>query len=125
MFEKRHEQLLPIAEFRRRVLRFAALALGITLVWWGIGIVGYHFLANLSWVDSILNSAMIVGGMGPVDPLPNSIAKLFASVYAIASGAVFIGAVGLLFSPIIHRVYHHFHINEEGDEGDSTDTKDN
>ena len=117
-FERHYEPLLPIAEFRRRVTRFALLALFITLVWWGIGILGYHFLANLSWIDAILNSAMIVGGMGPVDPLPNAVAKLFASVYAITSGAVFIGAVGLLFSPIIHRIYHHFHINEVGDEGD-------
>ncbi len=123
MFERRHEPLLPVAEFRRRVARFAALALAITLVWWGIGILGYHFLADLSWIDSILNSAMIVGGMGPVDPLKSDVAKLFASVYAIMSGAVFIGAVGLLFSPIIHRVYHHFHINEQGDEDDSTDAK--
>ncbi len=125
MFERRHEPLLPIAEFRRRVARFAALALAITLIWWGIGILGYHFLADLSWIDSILNSAMIVGGMGPVDPLKNDVAKVFASVYAILSGAVFIGAVGLLFSPIIHRVYHHFHINEEGDEDDSANAKNN
>jgi len=125
MFERRQEPLLPIAEFRRRVARFAVLALAVTMVWWMVGILGYHFLAGLSWIDAILNSAMIVGGMGPVDPLKNDVAKLFASVYAITSGAVFIGAVGLLFSPIIHRVYHHFHINEDGDEDDDNQSPSN
>ena len=123
MFEKRHEQLLPAPEFRRRVLRFATLALGITLAWWMVGILGYHFLGNLPWIDSTLNAAMIVGGMGPVDPLTSDIAKLFASVYAIASGIVFIGATGLLFSPIIHRVYHHFHLDVEPDSEDDTAVK--
>jgi hypothetical protein len=120
MFERHHEQLLPIAQFRLRLLRFASLALAITLVWWSIGILGYHFFDNLDWIDAILNSAMIVGGMGPVDPLSTPAAKLFASFYAISSGVVFIGVVGLLFSPIIHRVYHHFHITEQGDEDDGT-----
>ena len=119
MFEKRREPLLPAQEFRRRMFRFAALALGITLVWWVVGILGYHFLGNLGWIDSILNAAMIVGGMGPVDPLTSSTAKLFASVYAITSGVVFIGATGILFAPVLHRIYHHFHLDSE-----DTNTKD-
>lgn len=118
MFEKHHEQLLPAHEFRHRVLRFAALALTITLTWWGVGILGYRFLDNLDWIDAILNAAMILGGMGPVDALTSPVAKLFASVYAITSGIVFIAATGLLFSPIIHRVYHHFHLDVEADEKD-------
>jgi hypothetical protein len=113
MFEKHHEQLLPAHEFRYRMLRFAALAFGITLLWWGIGILGYHFLDGLDWIDAILNAAMILGGMGPVDALTNSAAKIFASIYAITSGIVFIAATGLLFSPVIHRIYHHFHLDAE------------
>ena len=116
MFEQHHEQLLPFPEFRRRVLRFAALALVITLTWWAVGILGYRFLGDLDWIDAILNSAMILGGMGPVDPLNSPVAKLFASFYAITSGVVFIAAVGLLFSPIVHRVYHHFHLDLENDD---------
>ncbi len=125
MFEKHHEPLLPASEFRRRVLRFAALAFGITLAWWIIGILGYHWLDGLGWIDSILNSAMILSGMGPVSTLNSSAAKLFASVYAITSGVVFIAAVGLLFSPIIHRVYHHFHLDVESDPDDDADAKEN
>ena len=111
MFERHHEPLLPAEKFRRRVLRFAALALAITLTWWTVGILGYHYLGNLGWIDSTMNAAMILGGMGPVDTLTSPAAKIFASLYAISSGVVFVGAVGLLFSPIIHRVYHHFHLD--------------
>ncbi|MBI5303945.1 MAG: hypothetical protein HY868_17545 [Chloroflexi bacterium] len=125
MFEKHHEQLLPAQEFRRRVLRFAALALGITMTWWGVGILGYHVLGNLDWIDAILNAAMILGGMGPVDALTSPAAKLFASVYAITSGIVFIAATGLLFSPIIHRVYHHFHLDVESDADEDDDASGN
>ena len=115
MFEKHHEPLLPAHVFIRRLIRFGGLALGLTLIWWGIGILGYHFLAGLSWVDAILNSAMIVGGMGPVDALTTVTAKLFASVYAVCSGVVFIGVAGILFVPVAHRVLHHFHLEAESD----------
>lgn len=120
MFEKRHEPLLPASEFRRRVLSYGGLALGITLAWWGVGILGYHYLGDLGWVDSTLNAAMILSGMGPVNPLGSTAVKLFASVYAITSGVIFIAAMGLLFGPIIHRIYHYFHLDAESDTDDDT-----
>ncbi len=115
MFEKRHEPILAATAFRHRVLRFALLALAITLIWWGVGILGYHFLGDLDWIDATLNAAMILGGMGPVNLLTSPAAKLFASVYAITSGVVFIAAAGLMFSPMVHRVFHHFHLDMESD----------
>jgi hypothetical protein len=115
MLEKHHEPLLPTRAFILRLLRFGGLALGLTLTWWGVGILGYHLLAGLSWVDAILNSAMIVGGMGPVDALTTVAAKLFASGYAVCSGVVFIGVAGILFVPIAHRVLHHFHLDAEAE----------
>ncbi len=77
-----------------------------------IGILGYHFIAGLRWVDSLLDAAMILSGMGPVSPLPSDGAKVFASVYALFSGVVFISATGILLSPVFHRVLHRFHIEE-------------
>ena len=115
MLEKRHEPLLSTSAFILRLLQFGGLAFGLTLIWWGVGILGYHLIAGLGWVDSILNSAMIVGGMGPVDALHTDAAKLFASVYAICSGVVFIGVAGILFVPVAHRVLHHFHLEAELD----------
>ena len=78
----------------------------------GLGILGYHFIAELNWVDALLNAAMILTGMGPVNTLSSDAAKVFASLYALFSGVVFITATGILLSPIFHRVLHRFHIEE-------------
>ena len=82
-------------------------AVGIALA---IGVFGYHFIAGLSWVDSLLNASMILGGMGPVDPLRSSAAKIFASCYALFSGLAFVGIAGLMIGPFAHRLLHRFHI---------------
>ena len=91
-----------------------ALALSSGLVGFslGLGVLGYHFVAGFNWVDSVMNAAMILTGMGPVNPLNSDTAKLFASAYALLSGFVFITATGILLAPIFHRVLHRFHIEE-------------
>jgi hypothetical protein len=99
--------------FARRVGMHASIAASVTTGALGIGIVGYHLLAKLPWVDSFLNASMILGGMGPVDPLRTSAAKLFAGFYALFSGLVFIGVSGVIIAPFIHRLMHHFHVAEE------------
>jgi len=85
------------------------LILGVLL----IGVAGYHWLAGLGWVDALLNASMILGGMGPVDTLSTVPAKLFASFYALFSGLVLIAVMGLVFAPIIHRVLHAFHMEDD------------
>jgi hypothetical protein len=112
-FEHRKEPLASTSDFLRRMARFSALAIGIILVSLGIGIVGYHYLEGQSWIDSLLNASMILGGMGPVNPLRTTAGKLFASFYALFSGMVFLVAVGVLIAPIFHRFLHHFHIEVE------------
>jgi hypothetical protein len=79
----------------------------------GIGIAGYHWIANLNWIDSLLNASMILGGMGPVDPLTGAGAKIFASLYALFSGLVFIGIMGIILAPIMHRMIHTFHVDDK------------
>jgi len=78
-----------------------------------LGMAGYHWLADLNWVDALLNASMILGGMGPVDLLPNTGAKIFASVYALFSGLVFIAIMGILFAPMVHRMLHAFHMEDD------------
>lgn len=98
--------------FHHRFLLALALSgtlIGISL---GLGILGYHFIAGLDWVDSLLNAAMILTGMGPVSTLNSDAAKLFASAYALFSGVVFISATGILLTPIFHQVLHRFHLEE-------------
>ena len=98
----------------RRVARWAALAFAVVVVSLAVGVCGYHYLEGLPWVDSLLNASMILGGMGPVDTLKTDAAKIFASFYALFSGLVFIGLLGVLLAPFIHRLMHRFHIDEEG-----------
>jgi hypothetical protein len=112
MFESRHEKLAPIPVFIKRLAGSFMLACVLLLIVLLIGISGYHWLAGLGWVDSILEAAMILGGMGPVNPLTRTSAKLFAAAYALFSGVVFIGIMGILLAPVVHRVLHKFHVKE-------------
>ena len=74
-----------------------------------VGMAGYHYLENMSWVDSLLNASMILGGMGAVNPLYTNAGKIFASFYALYSGFFLIIFGGLLMVPIFHRILHKFH----------------
>ncbi len=86
--------------------------MAIVVVWLAAGIAGYHWIAGLEWVDAVLNASMILGGMGPVDILCSDRAKLFAAGYALSSGVLFLGASGLLFAPVLHRILHKLHLDE-------------
>jgi len=77
------------------------------------GVIGYHVIAGLSWVDSVLNASMILTGMGPVDTMKDTASKLFASAYALFSGVIFLSAVGIVLAPIFHRIIHAFHIDDD------------
>jgi len=110
MYERRDRPLLSRAKFIARIARHGILALALIVVALAIGICGYHFIARLSWIDSLLNASMILGGMGPVDTLQTTAAKLFASFYALFSGLAFIGIASLLVAPFAHRLLHRFHI---------------
>ncbi len=112
MYERRRQHLLSRAEFSKRVGRHGLVALGVLVAGLGIGVLGYHLIAHLSWIDSLLNASMILGGMGPVDPLPTNAAKIFASCYALFSGLAFIGIVSVLLAPFVHRMLHRFHAEE-------------
>ncbi len=112
MFEHKTDPLLPRPKFLRRVAKHGLIAIMIIAFSLGIGIVGYHCLVGLGWIDSTLNASMILGGMGPVDPIPNAAGKLFASAYALFSGIIFLVAVGVLGAPLIHRFLHKFHLDK-------------
>jgi hypothetical protein len=117
MFEHRRSPLLSREAFLRRQLRFAGLSAVIVLGALVVGTLGYHGFAALPWVDALLNAAMILSGMGPVDALQTNAAKLFATAYALASGVLFVTTVGVLFAPLVHRFFHRLHVelDEERD----------
>ncbi len=116
MFEKKGDQLLPFPHFVGRVAFSLLLSGGILLVALLIGTVGYHYVADLDWLDAELNAAMILTGMGPIDPMRTAAAKIFASAYALFSGVVFLTAMGIVLSPVFHRVVHKFHLDDEDEE---------
>ena len=80
MYEHQMERLLSRARFTKRVIRHFSLALLVLAVGLGIGVLGYHCFGQLNWIDSLLNASMILGGMGPVDPLHSSAAKILLPV---------------------------------------------
>ena len=109
MYEPKAHPLLPRHLFVRRVLFHAAAALALLLFSLAIGMAGYEYFEQLPWRDAFVNSAMLMGGMGPVDvPLTDG-GKVFAGLYALYAGLVFIVAASLIFAPIVHRVMHRFH----------------
>ncbi|MGE5284172.1 MAG: hypothetical protein ACM3OG_04305 [Actinomycetota bacterium] len=110
MYERRHDPLLPRKEYLRRIARSGGVALVTVLAALFLGVSGYHWIEGIPWVDSILNAAMILGGMGPVTELRTTAGKLFAAAYALFSGLMFIVVAGLLFAPVIHRFLHKFHL---------------
>jgi hypothetical protein len=102
----------PPPNFRQPLVTASA----VLMVGLGIGVLGYHRIAHLDWVDALLNASMILTGMGPVAVLTTDASKVFASAYALFSGIVFLTATGIVLGPVVHRVLHRFHL--EDDEGD-------
>jgi len=112
-FEHRKQEPLSTTMFRRRFVTYLASAFVVVGAALGIGVIGYHSLESMSWVDSFLNASMILGGMGPVSQLNTNAGKLFAGVYALFSGLVFLVVAGLMFGPLVHRLLHLFHYEAE------------
>ena len=113
MYEHRKQPLASTTTFARRVAINGLIAMLLLLFSLGIGMLGYHFLGRLSWIDSLLNSSMILGGMGPVDEMKTNAAKIFASIYALYSGVILLASVGVLATPVFHRCLHIFHLAEK------------
>jgi len=105
-------KLQPRREFFQRLGRSVAAG-GILIAFsLTVGVLGYHFIARLPWIDAFLNAAMILSGMGPVADLPSAGAKFFAGCYAIYCGVALIGTTGVILGPVIHRALHKFHMED-------------
>src|SRR5512136_1285476 len=113
MFEHKSEKLLPRRKFLLRVIKYALFSLSLVIISLLIGMLGYSQTEGMSWIDAFLNAAMLMGGMGPVEMLQTEAGKLFAGFYALYCGMVLIFAVGIAVTPIVHRFFHHFHLESE------------
>lgn len=113
MYEHHTTPLLPKKKFYSRLFGNVFWGGVIVISSLGIGIVGYHFTENLSWLDSLLNASMILTGMGPVDRMTTTGGKLFASFYALFSGVVFLTTIAFVLAPAAHRFLHKFHLDKK------------
>jgi hypothetical protein len=113
MYEHKKQPLAPIRTFYQRVLKNIVIALGIMMVCLIIGVAGYHYTANIRWLDALHNASMILSGMGPVVEIKTVSGKWFSSAYALFSGVIFITNVGVILAPAMHRMFHRLNLDKE------------
>lgn len=111
--EHRSENLASFPHFLRRVGKYTVFSLLLVSVSVTMGTVGYHLVAKLNWLDSFYMACMILTGMGPVSEMKTSGAKVFSALYALYSGVAFLSITAVFFAPIIHRLLHILHIEDE------------
>lgn len=109
MFEHRSKPLLHPHQFALRMLRHLSLALLLLALSLGLGMAGYMYFESLAVEDAFLNAAMLLGGMGPVNPPQTTAGKIFAGTYALYAGLVFLICAAVFLSPLVHRAFHQFH----------------
>jgi hypothetical protein len=109
MYESSNERPISLARFAWRLALHFAAAWVFVLGSLGLGMAGYEYYEHLDWRDAFLNAAMLLGGMGPVETPQTPGGKIFAGVYALYAGIVFLIFAGVMLAPVIHRVLHHFH----------------
>jgi hypothetical protein len=110
MFEHRSQPLLNRRSFLKRLAGSTALGIGLVGLSLLIGMLGYHFFEGLSAIDSFLNAAMLLGGMGPIEQPQTFAGKLFAGAYALYCGLAVIVVASIIFAPVVHRLFHKFHL---------------
>jgi len=113
MYEHKSHPTLPLKQFAQRVLRHAAVALALLLFSLALGMASYMDFESLPWRDAFLNAAMLMGGMGPVDAPHTDGGKVFAGLYALYAGLLFLIIAGIVLTPVVHRVMHRFHWEED------------
>lgn len=112
MIKRKNKNILPPKEFVKRVIKYSIFSIGLLTLSIGIGILGYHYIGELEWIDSFYNASMILTGMGPVNEMESDYAKIFASIYALFSGVIFLSTVAIFFAPFAHRLMHLLRIEE-------------
>lgn len=113
MFERKHEPLISRRRFILRMARSLGFGLCLLCASLGTGMLGYHLLEDLPWIDAFLNASMIMSGMGPVATLKSDAGKLFAGLYALYCGMALITAAAIILTPVVHRFFHRFHMEDD------------
>lgn len=112
MYENKKQPLASKYVYYKRVLKNIGYMFLLLIICLALGVIGYHYFANIAWIDSLHNASMILSGMGPVVEIKTISGKLFSSFYALFSGVAFITNIGLLLTPIVHRFFHKMHLGD-------------
>jgi hypothetical protein len=110
--EHHKQKVVPFSLFLIRLLRFSFFAIALVIFSVGIGVLGYHHFGELGWLDSFHMACLILTGMGPVEEMRTTGAKIFDSVYALYSGVAFLSITAVFFAPIVHRIMHILHVDK-------------
>ena len=108
----RAPRLAPHARFYSRIGRAAAISLSVVTAALVAGTLGYHFIADLTWLHAFHQASLLLSGMGPVETNLRDAGRIFESIYSLFCGVILLAATGILFAPIIHRVLHRFHVED-------------
>jgi hypothetical protein len=119
MFDHHVRPLASRATFQRRLVSSGRLAIALVAGSLGIGMAGYAVFEGLGFVDAFLNASMILSGMGPLHNPATVGGKIFAGIYALYSGFAVLVIAAVLIAPVVHRIFHRFHIEEAGDGSDA------
>lgn len=113
MYESKGDDVLPVRQFLLRMVRHIGLAALIVMIAMGLGMAGHMWLEPVRWHDAMLNVSLILAGIGPF-LLPETVAgKLFFAVYNVIVGLVFVALIGMVLAPLVHRMIHKFHLDDE------------
>jgi hypothetical protein len=113
---RRHKPLAPRQVYVKKIVLSLALGAALLVVSLGLGTFGYHYVGGLGWLDAEYNAAMILTGMGPVDPMRTDGGKVFGSAYALFSGVAFLSSVGVIVGPFVQRFLHRMHLEIEAND---------
>lgn len=118
LYEPKNKQPISRRRFLLRLLKHALFAQVLVALSLALGMWGYSHFEDMGWRDAFVNSAMLLGGMGPMktEGLSDG-GKIFAGLYALYAGLMFIILLGIMLAPVIHRVLHLFHWTEDRDPG--------
>lgn len=120
MYESKDQPLLTARHFRRRVVKHILYALLVLVITIAIGSAVHVFLESVSWSDAVLNTALVVSGIGPYIIPESAIGKLFLAAYSMFVGLVFAATLGIILAPVAHRMLHKFHLDTSGNDDDDS-----
>lgn len=111
MFEHFKEELLSFEKFVFRLIRYFLIATALLTFSLVPGVIGFHWLGDLTTKESLINSLSVLGTIDPHYQLQTESGQIFTAIYGLFVETVFLLSLAILLAPVVHRVFHKFHID--------------